>query len=134
MSEIRLPLHMHLPNDVLCLFALFKEAGHQLFVVGGAVRDTVMGLNSKDFDLATDATPDRVLEILPVGEADGQWLTPEVGRAFGVIRVRRSTRDDPPTYEIATFRRDVAAGFSGAACGQEIQRRETELFERLVTR
>ena len=109
MSEIRLPLHMHLPNDVLCLFALFKEAGHQLFVVGGAVRDAVMGLTPKDFDLATDATPDCVLQIL-CNAVGTSWATDEVGKSFGVIRARRVGKYAGDTYEIATFRQDIGTG------------------------
>jgi len=104
MPERRIINPIQLPDDVLRLSLLFHEAGHKLFIVGGAVRDAVMGLSPKDFDLATDAQPDRVLEIL---RANGNWSTDEVGKSFGVIRARRESND---TYEIATFRQDIGAG------------------------
>ena len=53
-------LEMQLPAELLTLAGLFKEAGHQLYVVGGAVRDTLLGQVTKDFDVATDATPEQI--------------------------------------------------------------------------
>jgi len=48
------------PRDVTDLHKLFKLKGRKLFVVGGAVRDAMLGIKPKDWDLATDAKPDEI--------------------------------------------------------------------------
>lgn len=94
---------MDLPQDVLVISDLYKQAGKSLFVVGGAVRDFLLGKTPKDFDLATEATPDESIEIL-----SPYFKVLEVGKAFGVIKV--VTQDEPEGYEIAAFRSDVGSG------------------------
>jgi tRNA nucleotidyltransferase/poly(A) polymerase len=61
-----------------------------------------MGIEPHDYDLATNATPDQVIEVL---RKDGCWNIIEVGKSFGVLRVRRMNTNEE--YEIATFRTDV---------------------------
>jgi poly(A) polymerase len=94
---------MDLPKDVTEISELYKQAGKSLYVVGGAVRDFFLGKTPKDFDLATEATPDESIEIL-----SPYFKVLEVGKAFGVIKV--ITQDEPEGYEIATFRSDVGSG------------------------
>jgi len=65
-------------------------------IIGGAVRDILLGRSPGDLDLATSATPDQVLEV---AEEEG-WLPIPVGKAFGVVRVRLSGVE----FEVATFR------------------------------
>jgi tRNA nucleotidyltransferase/poly(A) polymerase len=98
----RVKFDMQLPLDILTIKDIFKANGFQLFVVGGAVRDAVLGSNPKDFDLATDATPDRVEEMMQ----DAGFTTLATGKAFGVINVFTDSGD----FEIATFRIDVGSG------------------------
>lgn len=105
-----MPFRMVLPETLWGLAHLFRSAGHQFYVVGGAVRDAVMGSNPKDYDVATDATPDQVLDLLSRVRS---WKTNEVGRSFGVVRARCYDHDGSPIsdeYEIATFRRDIGTG------------------------
>ncbi len=97
-----LGLNMVLPDELHLLAALFKSAGFSLYVVGGAVRDAVMGVEPKDYDVATDATPDQVLNLL----GNTAWKTDEVGKSFGVVRARSGGEE----YEIATFRQDIGEG------------------------
>jgi poly(A) polymerase len=72
-----------------------RAAGHQAYLVGGCVRDILLGREPADYDVATDATPDRVQEIFPRSLA--------VGAQFGVIIVT----DEDAQVEVATFRCDV---------------------------
>ena len=53
-----------IPQSVKDLHELFQSAGKKLYLVGGSVRDFLTGDKPKDFDLATDALPDEVLEIV----------------------------------------------------------------------
>ena len=71
-----------------------RAQGFQAYLVGGCVRDLVMGREPKDYDVATDATPDEVLKLFP------DSLT--VGAQFGVVIVRRESGN----VEVATFRSD----------------------------
>ena len=77
--------------------AVLTGAGHQAFLVGGCVRDILLGRPAKDFDVSTDATPDRVQALFPGSVG--------VGAAFGVILVRDSGSD--AHVEVATFRTDL---------------------------
>ena len=91
-------LKLNIPSDIKKIYKLFKKNGKQLFVVGGAVRDAILGKRPKDFDLATDAKPDEVLKIAK----QGGFKTAEVGKQFGVVIVAG--------HEIATFRKDIGKG------------------------
>ena len=91
-------LKLKIPSDILKIHKAFKKSGKKLYVVGGAVRDAILGDNPKDFDLATDAKPDEVLKIAK----DNKFSTAEVGKSFGVVIVNGN--------EIATFRKDIGKG------------------------
>jgi poly(A) polymerase len=71
-----------------------RDAGHAAFLVGGCVRDRLLGLPVKDFDVATSATPSQVLNLFPGSN--------EVGAHFGVVLVG--------PVEVATFRSDSSYG------------------------
>ncbi len=84
------------------LGALFEAAGHQLYLVGGSVRDLVMGrvrLDEADLDFCTDAAPHETTRLMR-GWADGIYL---VGVKFGTVGARKSGR----TLEVTTFRADA---------------------------
>ncbi|WP_052426459.1 CCA tRNA nucleotidyltransferase [Cellulomonas carbonis] len=70
------------------LGAAFAEAGHELALVGGPVRDAFLGRASTDLDFATSATPDETERILAAW-GDAHW---DIGRAFGTIGARRHAR------------------------------------------
>ena len=82
----------------------FDAEGFELYLVGGAVRDTLMGREIKDYDLASNATPDEIEAML--ADVDGARLD-LTGKDFAVVRVNMP---DGEEYEIATFRRDVGEG------------------------
>ncbi|HEV3211755.1 MAG TPA: CCA tRNA nucleotidyltransferase [Acidimicrobiales bacterium] len=80
----------------------FARAGFHVYLVGGSVRDALVGdvdLGAIDLDLTTDARPDDVLALVR-GVADQVW---EQGRAFGTIGVRHDGR----TFEITTHRAEI---------------------------
>jgi poly(A) polymerase len=77
----------------------FAQAGHRLYLVGGSVRDALLGRRSVDLDFTTDARPDRVLKIVG-GWGDAVW---DVGIAFGTVGVTKKGRQ----LEITTFRADT---------------------------
>jgi poly(A) polymerase len=81
------------------LGARFEKAGHELYLVGGTVRDALRGVSPKDLDFATDARPNAVVRILQ-GWADHRYLT---GIRFGTVGARK----DELQLEITTFREEV---------------------------
>ena len=124
-----------IPQSVKELHELFQSAGKKLYLVGGSLRDFLTGDKPKDFDLATDALPDEVLEI--VGD---KYRTNLQGRAFGVVVVY--TKEIPEGMEIATFREDVSKGRNpevklGVTIEDDVKRRDltyNSLFYDLDTR
>lgn len=54
----RVKQDINLPKDILMIQDEFKKNGYKLYLVGGAVRDSISGIKPKDYDLATDALPD----------------------------------------------------------------------------
>jgi tRNA nucleotidyltransferase/poly(A) polymerase len=124
-----------IPQSVKELHKLFQGKGKKLYLVGGSVRDFLTGDKPKDFDLATNALPDEVLEI--VGK---KFRTNLQGKAFGVVVV--FTDEVPEGMEIATFREDVSKGRNpevklGVTIEDDVKRRDltyNSLFYDLDTR
>jgi len=101
-TEERIKFELPIPEDIQAIKNVFKKNGFKLYVVGGAVRDALLGKQPKDYDLATDALPDKVEEMM----AKAKLRTLPTGKAFGVINVFT----DKSEYEIATFRSDRYEG------------------------
>ena len=76
------------------------DRGYVAYYAGGCVRDALLGLTPKDFDVATNATPDQVREIF------GPEHTRAVGEAFGVVLVHGRIAKKRCQVEVATFRTD----------------------------
>ena len=81
------------------LAELFAAEGHRLYLVGGTVRDALLGRPESDLDFTTDARPDAILALVD-GWASAVWDT---GIAFGTVGLRRHG----VTMEITTFRSDA---------------------------
>jgi len=75
--------------------ATLQRHGHEAFLVGGCVRDVLVGREPTDYDVATNALPERVLQLFPQSLA--------VGAQFGVVQVLGTAGK----VEVATFRREV---------------------------
>jgi poly(A) polymerase len=73
---------------------MLRDRGHIAYLAGGCVRDILLGVEPKDFDVATEATPEQIKDYFR--------KTASVGAAFGVMLVR----DFGETIEVATFRSD----------------------------
>ncbi len=83
----------------------FHDAGHRLFVVGGAVRDLFDGRDVTDLDLTTDARPPEIKRCLE-GWAEAVWTQ---GEKFGTIGAQKTDAESGKTvdYEITTFRAEA---------------------------
>ncbi|TMK66881.1 MAG: CCA tRNA nucleotidyltransferase [Actinobacteria bacterium] len=86
-------------SPVQRLAARLVAAGHECYLVGGPLRDALLDEQSDDVDLATDARPEAVKQLLD-GWADAIWLQ---GESFGTVGARKDGVD----FEITTFRGDV---------------------------
>ncbi len=98
-----------------------QEAGHTAYLVGGCVRDELLGLTPKDFDVATDATPAQIIEIFPKTES--------IGAHFGVVLVKL----DGLGIEVATFRTDGSYGDGRRPDSVEFSTPEEDAFRRDFT-
>jgi len=77
-----------------------RAAGYEAYLAGGCVRDLLLGREPSDYDVATSATPDIVLDLFP--------RTFAVGAHFGVVLVAQGEAETYFTTEVATFRSDGA--------------------------
>src|SRR5262245_57884698 len=84
------------PDSAMDIVRELRSRGHEAYLVGGCVRDMVMAIEPADYDIATSARPEEIVEIFP--------RTESIGAQFGVILVIH--RGHP--FEVATFRSDEA--------------------------
>lgn len=82
----------------IAIIKVLKKAGHEAYWAGGCVRDMLLGIKPKDFDIVTSAKPEEIEKLLE--------HTIPVGKKFGVILAVKGGH----TFEVATFRSD--AGYS----------------------
>jgi len=110
-----------LKDFAISIAKTLRQRGFQAYLVGGCVRDLVIGREPKDYDVTTDALPRQVMEIFPETYA--------VGAQFGVVLVPTPDQDheappgDVPTkshaVEVATFRSDI--GYSDGRHPDEVR-------------
>ena len=94
---------------------ILKKSGYQAYIVGGAVRDLLLNKIPKDFDVATDAVPNRIRKIFP-----NAWI---IGKRFKLAHVIFPGRY---IVEVTTFRA-VSSGNFNAVYGsieEDVRRRE----------
>jgi len=110
----RIALHVFatLPVDISELGRLFRDAGHELALVGGPVRDAFLGVTSHDLDFTTSARPEETERILAAW-GDAHW---DVGREYGTIAARKGdvivevTTYRTESYEIGSRKPQVEYG------------------------
>ena len=97
MKEYKLKIKV--PSNVQKIHSAFRREGFPLYLVGGAVRDALLGKTPIDFDLTTSALPS---EVFAIAEKYGLHTVKDLGNAHGVVTVEGE--------EIATFRTDIGSG------------------------
>lgn len=113
-NENKISAEIPLPNDIIEISNAYIKSGKDIFLVGGAVRDFIQGIEPKDYDLVTNALPNESKEILKDFK-----VSDEQGKNFGVLRVY--TKDEPEGYEIASYRRDISGGRDTKGDGQKVE-------------
>jgi len=91
----RIDPHLLSKNAVKVTHTL-QQAGYEAFIVGGAVRDLALGIGPKDFDVATNATPDQVQKLFRKARL--------IGRRFQIVHVTFFGKGAPEIIEVSTFR------------------------------
>lgn len=114
-------MEFNLPIEVKKIIAKFKKANFEIYVVGGAVRDLLMGKIVSDWDFTTNAKPSEILKLYPDGFYDN---------AYGTVGLTIEGYDKP--FEITTFRTEH--GYSdnrrpdvvswGKSLEEDLQRRD----------
>src|SRR5215467_11847713 len=84
------------PDSAIAIIKELRRHGHEAYLVGGCVRDMVMNIEPADYDIATNARPEQIMQIFP--------RTEPVGAQFGVVLVIHGGHP----FEVATFRSDQA--------------------------
>jgi poly(A) polymerase len=118
---------MVLKDFAISIIRTLRGRGHQAYLVGGCVRDVLLGREPADYDVTTDATPDEVMRIFPETYA--------VGAQFGVVLVPVPAETQTPSIarddtesthwaktdvvEVATFRSDI--GYSDGRHPDEVR-------------
>ena len=87
------------PAYVLKTLQLLNDAGFEAYVVGGAVRDLMLGVEPGDYDITTNARPEQIVAVL---RASGYTLAEKLGENFGVV----VAVTEGHSLEIATFRNE----------------------------
>lgn len=121
-----------LPNEVISIMNKFSEAGYQIYIVGGAVRDLIMEKEIHDWDFTTDAKPEEILKLFPKGFCDNKFGTVGITRlsvlsdqssdkdqsVIGLTETERQSTDQPTSenreqktdnheiFEITTMRKE----------------------------
>jgi poly(A) polymerase len=93
-----------------------KEAGHEAYIVGGAVRDLLLGLRPKDFDVATSATPEQVKGLFRRAFI--------IGRRFRIVHVVYGRGREHEVIEVSTFRAYMDNAAAERSAGNEKHQQE----------
>jgi len=112
-------MKLDLPEAVLSVINTFEKAGYEIYIVGGAVRDILMGKILYDWDFTTNATPEEILKF---------WGDAYYTNKFGMVGIP----NEPRPFEITTFRTEHGYSDSrrpdnvswGKTLEEDLQRRD----------
>jgi poly(A) polymerase len=116
-ARVEVPLEQHgidpslLDDNAVRVVKTLKDAGHEAYIVGGAVRDLLVGLRPKDFDVATDATPEQVKGLFRRAFI--------IGRRFRLVHVVFGRGREHEVIEVSTFRAYLDAAAADTVAGNE---------------
>jgi poly(A) polymerase len=115
-NEHKIPLEKIDP-DAIRVISRLRESGFDAYLVGGAVRDLIVGKTPKDFDIVTDATPSRIKKIFRNSRI--------IGRRFRLVHVFFG----PKIFEVSTFRStiDGSVGNLFGTMDEDVMRRDFTL-------
>ncbi len=100
-----------LDERAIDVVSTLQQAGFEAYVVGGAVRDLLLGLAPKDFDVATNATPEEVKRLFRRAFI--------IGRRFRIVHVVYGRGREHEVVEVSTFRAYMEAGQANQVSGNE---------------
>jgi poly(A) polymerase len=100
-----------LDDNAVRVVRTLKDAGHEAYIVGGAVRDLLVGLRPKDFDVATDATPEQVKALFRRAFI--------IGRRFRLVHVVFGRGREHEVIEVSTFRAYLDSAAAEQVTGNE---------------
>ncbi len=115
-EEHKIPLEK-IDSDALYIVKHLKDCGYDSYIVGGAVRDLIVGKTPKDFDIVTEATPSRIKKLFRNSRI--------IGKRFRLVHVIYGSK----IFEVSTFR-SICDGSVGNAFGtmdEDVQRRDFSL-------
>jgi poly(A) polymerase len=116
-ARVEVPVQTHgidpklLDDNAVRVVRTLKDAGHEAYIVGGAVRDLLVGLRPKDFDVATDATPEQVKVLFRRAFI--------IGRRFRLVHVVFGRGREHEVIEVSTFRAYLDASAAEQVLGNE---------------
>jgi len=91
-------MNFSIPNEVKDITSILIKAGYKAYVVGGSVRDLLLGKEPKDWDIATDAKPEEIQKLFPESVYENQ---------FGTVGIKTGSEDRKlAVVEITTFRKE----------------------------
>ncbi len=115
--RVEVPVQEHridpklLDDNAVRVVRTLKDAGHEAYIVGGAVRDLLVGLRPKDFDVATDATPEQVKALFRRAFI--------IGRRFRLVHVVFGRGREHEVIEVSTFRAYLDSAAAEQVSGNE---------------
>ena len=106
--------HKKVDVEALKVIRRLRTGGHNAYVVGGAVRDLVLGKTPKDFDIATDAAPGRIRKLFRNSRI--------IGKRFRLVHIFFREK----IIEVSTFRAEESGGFNNVygAIEEDVKRRD----------
>jgi len=116
-ARVEIPVEQHgidaalLDDNAVRVVRTLKEAGYEAYIVGGAVRDLLVGLRPKDFDVATNATPEQIKALFRRAFI--------IGRRFRLVHVIFGRGREHEVIEVSTFRAYMDAAATDAVTGNE---------------
>ena len=85
----------NIPSEIITIYETMKNAGFEIYLVGGCVRNLLLGSEIKDWDMTTNATPEQITKFFPNSFYDN---------AFGTVGIPLETNGTKIVIEITTFR------------------------------